>query len=330
MAQNEEKILEKLNFATDNQSAWESLADMSLADGLTIVHKEMGELKELYDQDVCSHFVKCISLFLISLERCIEKHAELEGEIVCFFLSDALSNILSYAKDAVGGADGEEKYRQRLVYIHPLMDLVDVKEEDAKEMTGAAEASPEAAIPFPDEVQAEPEPLAEKPVEEDPGLKFTHPETKPAPSIPVETTETYLLFSHSEQSYALPVKYVTEIIEEKELNPLPGNNQHLLGILNLRGKPVAVTRFFEGDKDDIQGEKKRHIIIVEFEDIQTGFIVDEAHGIADFDQEELQSTDSMYGTGLTKEVSSIVKYNEKNTFVLNLKEMLHQEYAQHG
>lgn len=330
MEQSKDKVLEKLRKAQENQNVWEELVGLSLIDGLKLVKDELSHLNEEIDLSKQPFLSRYYQLFIKSLEICIDKSDTLDSDILSFFLSEALSNSLSYFSHVLHTEDNETLYVERRVYLIPLMDLAEVKEDDVSQDLHVL-VDPAQAIPFPDEVGSQSQTEDSTPASSVPAMLSQVENKKIPPKIEeVVQSETYLLFSNLGQSFALPVKYVTEIIEEQELNPLPGNHQHLLGILNLRGRPVAVTRFFQEEHGLSNQSQKRHVIIVEYQNISTGFIVDEAEGIADFKLQDLQDTNTMYGAGLTKEVDSIVKFQDRNTFVLNLEELLGQEYAKHG
>ena len=53
-------------------------------------------------------------------------------------------------------------------------------------------------------------------------------------------TKTYLAFRLNTIRYAIPALSIREIIQKKEVTPVPGSSEFVMGIINLRGKIIPV------------------------------------------------------------------------------------------
>ena len=50
----------------------------------------------------------------------------------------------------------------------------------------------------------------------------------------------FLSFTLEDKFFGMPIKNVKEIVEEKEITPVPLSKEYLEGVMNLRGEPVTV------------------------------------------------------------------------------------------
>lgn len=50
----------------------------------------------------------------------------------------------------------------------------------------------------------------------------------------------YLVFIAGDKEYALPIRYVTEIVEMQPITEVPDMENYVLGIINLRGRGIPV------------------------------------------------------------------------------------------
>lgn len=91
-----------------------------------------------------------------------------------------------------------------------------------------------------------------------------------------ETFEQFLIFQLSDEVYGLPIGSVDEVIRvPDEVTRVPGAPAFVLGIINLRGKPIPLID--QRDRFAIQSPgqtSKARAIIVTLGDLQAGFVVD--------------------------------------------------------
>jgi purine-binding chemotaxis protein CheW len=72
-----------------------------------------------------------------------------------------------------------------------------------------------------------------------PGLKWLEEAPRPEASE-VEQPKEYLAFSLTDESYAIPIERVREIVKVPQLTEVPRAPKELLGVMNLRGEVLPV------------------------------------------------------------------------------------------
>lgn len=91
-----------------------------------------------------------------------------------------------------------------------------------------------------------------------------------------ETFEQFLIFQLSDEVYGLPIGSVDEVIRvPDEVTRVPGAPAFVMGIINLRGKPIPLID--QRDRFVVQSPgqtSKARAIIVTLGDLQAGFVVD--------------------------------------------------------
>lgn len=122
--------------------------------------------------------------------------------------------------------------------------------------------------------------------------------------------DKYLLFAIGEETYAIDISQITEIIEMQKITDVPDMPDYVKGVINLRGRVVPVVDFrmrigmVERAYDD-----RTCMIIVDIEGTSLGFIVDtvaEVHDIIEKDIDpppefNTQAADYIFGLGKVDE-----------------------------
>ncbi len=95
------------------------------------------------------------------------------------------------------------------------------------------------------------------------------------PADAVEATLNVLEFALADERYALEIDFVTKVHPLEQLTQLPGTPEFLAGIINVRGRIVAVLdlkRFFELPEKGISDLHR--VIVVHHGDIELGILAD--------------------------------------------------------
>ena len=139
-----------------------------------------------------------------------------------------------------------------------------------------------------------------------------------------------LEFLLADERYAIDANYVCEVIPLKELTQLPCTPDFILGIINVRGKIIAVIdikQFFNLPEKGIT--ELNRVVIVKYEDIELGILADEIIGSTQIFPDKLQSsiptiTDirNDYLLGVTQD--RLIIFNIKE-FLLNEKIIINEE-----
>jgi purine-binding chemotaxis protein CheW len=121
---------------------------------------------------------------------------------------------------------------------------------------------------------------------------------------PVRAPETkelleVLEFRLSQERYAVETEYVREVYPLKDLTPLPGTPSFVLGIVNVRGRILAVfdlKKFFALPERGLTDLHR--IILVRGADLEFGLLADEIAGVRSLPLKSLQpSLPTLTGIG---------------------------------
>lgn len=112
---------------------------------------------------------------------------------------------------------------------------------------------------------------------------------KPPISIDKDDFREILAFSFAGENYALETFYVQEVCMLKNLAALPGTPPFLAGVMNLRGKILAIIdlrSFFELPPKGIT--ELNRVIVIENEHTRFGLLVDAIEGVKQLKNSDLQ------------------------------------------
>ncbi|MFH1052266.1 MAG: chemotaxis protein CheW [bacterium] len=132
-----------------------------------------------------------------------------------------------------------------------------------------------------------------------------------------------LEFSISDERYAIDVDNIIEVISLKEITHLPCTPNFILGIINVRGKIIAVISLkkFLNLPEKGNGDNKK-IIIVKHRDIELGIMSDEIMGSREILLNKLQGEVTTVSGILNDYIMGVT---EERLIVLNIKALLENE-----
>ena len=106
--------------------------------------------------------------------------------------------------------------------------------------------------------------------------------------------EKYLTFFLDEQSFAVDIQYVVEIIGIQGITKIPKVPDYISGITNLRGKIISIidmrARFHKMPK---AYDKETCIIVLDVNDVTVGLIVDGVDEVEDIPEGEISNPPHM-------------------------------------
>ena len=133
---------------------------------------------------------------------------------------------------------------------------------------------------------------------------------KPAPSmttlIPPKTEkmrEVYLLCRNENASFALPVKYVQEILPDRPHKPLPISRKGINGVISFRGRIMAILALLDKEKPSMVSG--RCIVVCQIERKQFGFRVDQVQSVIDVENAKLEPIPGGSDEGIIRNLASI-------------------------
>lgn len=135
----------------------------------------------------------------------------------------------------------------------------------------------------------------------------------------VRKEDQIVVFRLDQESYAIDIFRVNEIIRMRDITPIPHTGSHIRGLVNLRGKtiPVVDLRVRFGLPVQDASEKTR-IIVVESADGLIGVIVDEVSEVVTLAEEDIEETPTLVASVGTDFVRGVAKRAGKLVTMLDL------------
>lgn len=136
----------------------------------------------------------------------------------------------------------------------------------------------------------------------------------------------FVVFSINNQLYSFLIEEVVEILRIPTLTSIPGTNQVIEGVINLRGSIIPVVNLHKRFKLPIpQKHKKNRVVIVQGRNENIGLMVDEVRMVTKFDENNVEPT-----SGQTLEEDMFIgfaKLEGQVIGVLNLEKVLYEYHA---
>lgn len=138
--------------------------------------------------------------------------------------------------------------------------------------------------------------------------------------------EQYVVFKLGEEEYAINIMNVTEISPYEPIVKIPNVPDFVEGIINYRGHVIPIIclrkRFgIEGDQID----NNTRIIVINLEDRQIGFIVDEASQTIKIDEDQVDPASSISASVDMKYIDGVGKVDNRLIILINLEKILTEE-----
>ncbi len=131
----------------------------------------------------------------------------------------------------------------------------------------------------------------------------------------------FLSFTLDDKFFGIPIESVKEIVEEREITPVPLSSDYLEGVMNLRGEPITIIDLrkkigFEGSSTS------KEIILCLINNIIIGLRPDSVLDIHEVPATELKKVpSSLKGEIESKYMKGIVKLKEKY-IIIDINELI--------
>lgn len=135
-----------------------------------------------------------------------------------------------------------------------------------------------------------------------------------------------IVFRLENEEYALSVQNVGSIERILPITRVPSTPPFVKGVINLRGVVTPVIdlkrRFHE---EDTEFTNQTRIIIINYEDITVGIIVDSANDVVDIDESQIEPPPEVVGMVEVDYITGVVKLNNRLLILLDLEKILSKE-----
>ncbi|NLZ38517.1 MAG: purine-binding chemotaxis protein CheW [Firmicutes bacterium] len=135
----------------------------------------------------------------------------------------------------------------------------------------------------------------------------------------------YLTFALGKEVYGIEIRYVTEIIGIQPITEVPEMPDYIRGIINLRGQIVPVMdvrlRF---KKEFREYDDRTCVIVIEFDDIAMGLIVDSVEEVLSIPDEDIVSLPEIKQS-TNRYIKSVGKVGDEIKLLLDCSKLLTED-----
>ena len=135
--------------------------------------------------------------------------------------------------------------------------------------------------------------------------------------------DRFIEFSLGEEDYAVPLLMVREVISIPETTPIPKAPKHFVGLMNLRGQVISVVDLRV--KLSIQPKELSSdsaVIIIDFNGMNIGIIVDTINKVLAFSHEEIQEMPELETQVRSDYILGVYKKEQGLTVLLDVAKSL--------
>ena len=135
------------------------------------------------------------------------------------------------------------------------------------------------------------------------------------------TLDDYLAFVSDGLNFAVSAKYVTEIITNFIITPLPRVPDYIRGIFNLRGQvmPIIDARLRMRQRPDDGTEQNKCVIVIICEDVSIGLLVDGVSHVVNIKTDDILPP---LASNRQELVNGIVHINSEDYLVLDCERLV--------
>lgn len=133
----------------------------------------------------------------------------------------------------------------------------------------------------------------------------------------------YVIFKLSKEEYGIDIMNVREIVQYQESVKVPNSPAFIEGIINYRGKviPIICLKKKFGMGNSINDANTR-IIVINLNDKQIGFLVDEASQTVRIDDSNIDPTPEVISGIERKYITGVGKIDNRLVILIDLEKVL--------
>ena len=139
-------------------------------------------------------------------------------------------------------------------------------------------------------------------------------------------TAQYVTFRLAEETYAINVMQVQEVLRVSEIAPVPGAPHYVLGIVNLRGNVVTVidARRRLGLESREPDDASR-VVIIEVSNQVVGILVDSVAEVIELAAADIEPAPNVGNDESSKYIQGVASRDGELTIVVDLNKLLSDE-----
>ncbi|NKN33190.1 chemotaxis protein CheW [Marichromatium bheemlicum] len=139
----------------------------------------------------------------------------------------------------------------------------------------------------------------------------------------VGTSSSFVTFSLAEETYAIDVLQVQEVLKITEIAPVPGVPDYILGIINLRGDVVTVidARRRMGLPPRTPDDASR-IVIIDIDNQNVGILVDAVAEVVQIDANSVDPAPAVGNDQSSRFILGVTSTEDGLTILISLEKLL--------
>ncbi len=130
-------------------------------------------------------------------------------------------------------------------------------------------------------------------------------------------------FNLGSEEFGVNILEVQEIIRLPEITRVPNSSDFVRGVVNLRGKIIPIIELRKRlAMPSLENTENTRIIIIEYDELTVGIIVDKVNEVADIDSSTTEAPPPMVGEVNSGYISSVSKQSNRIIILLDLSVIL--------
>ncbi len=138
--------------------------------------------------------------------------------------------------------------------------------------------------------------------------------------------EKIIVFQLKDEEFGVPVQQVGSIERMQHITRVPSTPDFVKGVINLRGVVTPIidlrTRFALDSKEH---DESTRIIIVHYNEMEVGLIVDSANDVIDIPKEAIEPPPEVVGTVEAEYIQGVAKLERRLLILLDLQKVFSSE-----
>ena len=124
-------------------------------------------------------------------------------------------------------------------------------------------------------------------------------------------------FRVGQQSYALPISDVREIVRLPEITAVPQSPAHVAGVMNLRGRILPVVDLRKRFGHAPESSLRNRVLVVALESKLIGLLVDAASEVLKIMPSEIEPSPELFGQSSERYVTGVAKHMGRLVILLD-------------
>jgi len=136
----------------------------------------------------------------------------------------------------------------------------------------------------------------------------------------------YVVFRLGKETYGLEISMILEIITMQTITEVPGTEEYIVGVINLRGRVIPVFNLhkkFELAEGEIT--RSTRIVVVEVEGHNIGMLVDGVSEVVKITQDIVEKPSSIMSDIDREYLAGVAKLDDRLVILLDLAKVLRKE-----